>query len=161
MTATAIASKTSVSVLNASYEALGPTSLKRALILVLRGDAVVEEEDPHRRVRHQGGEFPWPLLIRMIKYIKVRLHSAPEGWSKAGVLKRDGNRCAYCGKINATTVDHIVPRAQGGKNTWQNTVASCLYDNGIKDNRTPEQAGMPLLFQPTVPVREFFSEHKN
>lgn len=149
-----------VDVLNSSFEQLGHTKLARAIALILRGDAYVEEEDPHRLVRYENGVYPWPLVIRLATYRKVPYRIAPAGWSKVGVLKRDDYICAYCGKKNATTVDHILPRAQGGKNTWENTVASCLYDNGVKDNRTPEEAEMPLLFQPTVPMKEYFTTKK-
>ena len=51
----------------------------------------------------------------------------------------------------ATTVDHVVPRSRGGADSWLNTVASCAEDNHRKADRTPEQAGMPLLYQPFVP----------
>jgi 5-methylcytosine-specific restriction endonuclease McrA len=44
-----------------------------------------------------------------------------------------------------------VPRAQGGGDTWLNTVASCAEDNHRKAARTPEEAGMPLLSRPFVP----------
>ncbi|GAA3109071.1 hypothetical protein GCM10020254_63830 [Streptomyces goshikiensis] len=66
------------------------------------------------------------------------------------MLARDQHRCAYCGK-RATTVDHVLPRAQGGGDTWLNTVASCAEDNHRKAARTPEEAGMPLLRKPFVP----------
>jgi len=49
-------------------------------------------------------------------------------------------------------VDHVVPRAQGGQDSWLNTVASCAEDNHRKADRTPEQAGMPLLRQPFEPT---------
>lgn len=65
-------------------------------------------------------------------------------------MVRDQHRCAYCGK-RATTVDHVLPRAQGGGDTWLNTVASCAEDNHRKAARTPEEAGMPLLRKPFVP----------
>jgi 5-methylcytosine-specific restriction endonuclease McrA len=48
-------------------------------------------------------------------------------------------------------VDHVVPRAQGGADSWLNTVASCAEDNHRKADRTPEQAGMPLLREPFEP----------
>ena len=66
------------------------------------------------------------------------------------MLVRDQHRCAYCGR-RATTVDHVVPRSRGGADSWLNTVASCTEDNHRKADRTPEQAGMPLLHQPFVP----------
>jgi 5-methylcytosine-specific restriction endonuclease McrA len=49
-------------------------------------------------------------------------------------------------------VDHVVPRAQGGQDTWLNTVAACAEDNHRKANRTPEEAGMALLRQPFEPT---------
>lgn len=67
------------------------------------------------------------------------------------MLVRDRHRCAYCGR-RATTVDHVVPRAQGGRDSWLNTVASCAEDNHRKADRTPEQAGMPLLREPFEPT---------
>lgn len=39
----------------------------------------------------------------------------------------------------------------GGRDGWLNTVASCAEDNHRKADRTPEEAGMPLLRQPFVP----------
>ena len=38
------------------------------------------------------------------------------------------------------------------QDTWLNTVASCAEDNHRKADRTPEQAGMPLLRKPFVPT---------
>lgn len=64
---------------------------------------------------------------------------------------RDQHRCAYCGR-RATTVDHVVPRSRGGADSWLNTVASCAEDNHRKADRTPEQAGMPLLREPFEPT---------
>ena len=49
-------------------------------------------------------------------------------------------------------MDHVVPRSQGGQDTWLNTVASCAQDNHRKANRTPEEAGMPLLRRPFEPT---------
>jgi len=66
------------------------------------------------------------------------------GHGTRGVLRRDNWRCQYCGK-KATTVDHIVPRCQGGPTTWSNLAACCLSCNQFKSGRSPEQAGMKLL----------------
>ena len=49
-------------------------------------------------------------------------------------------------------MDHVVPRSLGGQDTWLNTVASCAEDNHRKADRTPEQAGMPLLRAPFEPT---------
>ena len=66
---------------------------------------------------------------------------------------RDRHRCAYCGR-RATTVDHVLPRSHGGRDTWLNTVAACAADNHSKADRTPEQAGMRLLVRPFEPTPE-------
>ena len=49
-------------------------------------------------------------------------------------------------------MDHVVPRAQGGQDTWLNTVAACAEDNHRKADRTPEEAGMALLRVPFEPT---------
>ena len=57
-----------------------------------------------------------------------------------GILRRDAHSCQYC-SAKATTLDHVVPRCQGGPSTWTNLVACCLPCNQRKGGRTPEQAG--------------------
>nr|WP_096303520.1 HNH endonuclease [Jatrophihabitans sp. GAS493] len=69
------------------------------------------------------------------------------------MLDRDGRICGYCRSPQGLTIDHIRPRAQGGKNGWLNTVACCAPCNGRKRDRTPEQAGMKLLVTPYAPRR--------
>jgi hypothetical protein len=58
-------------------------------------------------------------------------------------MVRDGHRCAYCGGT-ATTVDHVLPQARGGENTWLDTVAACGGYNHRKGDRTPAEARMPV-----------------
>ncbi len=67
------------------------------------------------------------------------------GRGASGILKRDGYRCQYVGcNRRGTTVDHVIPRCQGGASTWTNLVACCRECNAKKGGRTPEQAGMTL-----------------
>lgn len=45
--------------------------------------------------------------------------------------------CSICGRLIKETemqVDHIIPLACGGKNTWINTVATCSYCNNMKSD---------------------------
>ncbi|MCE7083531.1 HNH endonuclease [Streptomyces sp. ST2-7A] len=137
-------------VLNAGFEPLATVSLRRAVVLVMRGKAEVEQAHPGLRIRATAVEMPVPLVIRLRRYVKVPFRQrAP--WSRRGVLVRDRYRCAYCGR-RATTVDHVVPRSRGGGDTWLNTVAACREDNHRKADRTPAQAGMRLLVQPFEPT---------
>jgi len=67
---------------------------------------------------------------------------------RARVYIRDRYRCQYCGDhrhAKDLTLDHILPRAQGGESTPANLVTACVKCNQRKGNRTPEQARMPLL----------------
>lgn len=72
------------------------------------------------------------------------------------LFRRDQHVCAYCGNIfsdGKLTRDHIIPSSRGGQNTWMNVVACCSHCNKVKDNKTPEEAGMQLLYVPYVPNR--------
>ena len=74
--------------------------------------------------------------------------------SNRTLFGRDRHTCAYCGKIfkpKDLSRDHIVPRSQGGANKWMNVVTACIGCNTHKDNRTPEEANMQLLFTPYTP----------
>jgi 5-methylcytosine-specific restriction endonuclease McrA len=42
--------------------------------------------------------------------------------------------CAYCGRPGET-YDHIVPRYDGGKNSYDNVTRACLSCNARKNNR--------------------------
>ena len=77
------------------------------------------------------------------------------GLTNSKLFARDRNVCAYCGDFfheDALTREHIVPFAQNGIDTWMNVVTACRPCNHRKSHRTPEQAGMPLLYTPYVPT---------
>lgn len=70
------------------------------------------------------------------------------------LFARDGYLCLYCGGSfprRMLTRDHVVPTSRGGKDTWSNVVTACRDCNCRKNNRTPEEAGMPLLAVPYAP----------
>jgi 5-methylcytosine-specific restriction endonuclease McrA len=139
---------TAVLVLNADLGPLHRVSLRHAIRMLLRQVAVVHEAEPDRAI----GVFPMPRVVRLVTYVVTRWrYTAGPSWSRAGVLARDDRRCAYCGK-NATTVDHVLPRSRGGRNTWKNTVAACESCNHRKGDRTPAEAGLVLRLKPTVPT---------
>jgi 5-methylcytosine-specific restriction endonuclease McrA len=147
----------SVTVYNIDGETvLHTVSVAHAIRMVIREVAVVIEE-----TEEVIGNFFRPVAVRLIRYQKMqwRYQRQPK-WSKNGVLKRDNFTCAFCaGK--ATTIDHVKPKAQGGGNSWKNTIAACSPCNNKKANRTPEQARMPLLFKPKVPDWSDVYKRKN
>ncbi len=81
------------------------------------------------------------------------LHKVPP-LSNRELFNRDRHVCAYCGEElpgQRLTRDHVVPVVQGGRDTWMNVVTACRGCNQQKSGRTPEQAGMELLYTPYVP----------
>jgi len=82
------------------------------------------------------------------------------------LFRRDNYMCMYCGHRfphGYLTRDHVHPKAQGGPDQWTNLVAACKRCNNAKGNRTPEEAGMPLLAIPFTPnpfENMFLREHK-
>jgi 5-methylcytosine-specific restriction endonuclease McrA len=135
-----------VTVLNADLTVLHTVSLNHAIRMMVRGVAEL-----HESTDEFIGTFIRPISVRLTKYVvtKWRYQRQPK-WSKNGVLRRDNFRCAFCND-KAATIDHIMPRSQGGKNTWKNTIAACSPCNNRKADRTPEQAKMPLLFKARIP----------
>lgn len=136
-------------VLNAGYEPLGLTTIRRGVILVQNetADAVTLSQHflrtPSRRV-------PVPSVIRLRRMIRRPLGRL--SLNRRNVLRRDLFTCQYCGlKSSSLTIDHVVPKSRGGRDTWENLVAACHACNTRKGDRTPEEAGMPLLRRPKAP----------
>jgi 5-methylcytosine-specific restriction endonuclease McrA len=84
-----------------------------------------------------------------------RKHRAPS-LNNRELFRRDRHMCGYCGNVfsdSKLTRDHIVPTSKGGKDIWMNVVTCCAKCNQKKDNRTPQEARMELLYTPYVPSR--------
>lgn len=143
---------TEVLVLNASYEPLRIVPVRRALVLLLQRKAELVEA-AERQLRAQQIAFAQPLVVRLVRYVAIPRHRKLP-CSRRGVIARDHETCQYCGAQSGRTVltiDHVVPRSQGGETTWENVVAACAACNHRKANRTPEQAGMALRCTPREP----------
>lgn len=141
-----------VLVLNASYEPLQLISVRRALILLLQEKAELVEA-AMQQLRAQSVTYSVPLVIRLVRYIRIpRQLRLP--CSRRAVFARDRETCQYCGQQpgrNNLTMDHVIPRSQGGQTTWENVVTACRDCNHRKGGRTPEQANMVLLSTPRQP----------
>lgn len=135
-----------VLVLNASYEPLQRVSLRHAIGMLYRQVAVVEEELDGSRF----GPYPKPRVLRLLRYVVMKwIYRGVPACTKVGIHARDG-ACGYCGG-KAQTVDHIVPRSQGGGSGWTNLVAACTRCNARKGNRTAAEAGLRLRVKPYAP----------
>lgn len=135
--------------MNAGYEPLGVVSFKRALILVLNQKATVISGDEEQQVHSARGSYALPRVILLSRYVRVP-HSRKVPLSRRGVLRRDGNQCAYC-KRAANTIDHVQPKSRGGLDTWENLVACCLRCNNIKGDKTLHELGWELPVTPRMP----------
>ena len=137
-----------VLVLNASYEPLNITTWRRALVMVLKGKAEGLEHDSSRWIR---GDTMLPTVIRLRQYVRVPYKQLP--LTRRNLFHRDGHRCQYCGSsADQLSIDNVVPRSRGGLDTWENVTTACLPCNVRKGNRTPREAGMPLMGKPHRPL---------
>lgn len=137
-----------VLVINADLGPLHRVSLRHAIRMLCRQVAVIHEAVPDRQL----GVFPLPRVVRLVRYVVARWrYTAGPAWSRKGVIARDHGLCGYCGGP-AATVDHILPRSRGGRDSWRNTAAACDRCNQRKGDRTPDEAGMRLRTAPTAPT---------
>jgi 5-methylcytosine-specific restriction endonuclease McrA len=144
-----------VLVLNASYEPLNVTSVRRAHVLVFKGKAEVIEL-LERPLRSATDTYPWPHVIRLVTYVRVP-RAVQRKISRRALFARDGWRCVYCGTTSGRlTLDHVLPRSRGGASVWENVVTSCSPCNLRKGNRTLEEAAMTLPKPPRPPAPVLF-----
>ena len=95
-----------------------------------------------------------PRVIRLTGY--DRLPRQAIKFNRRNIFARDANICQYCGKRFPTSelsLDHVVPRSQGGGSSWENIVCACVACNVRKGGRTPRQSGMALIRRPEKPKR--------
>jgi len=98
------------------------------------------------------GAIRVPTVIVAVNYGKVP-RKRPKLCARA-IRERDGNRCQYTGRAlnpDEGSLDHVLPRSRGGKNTWENLVWSSKEINARKGNRLPHEAGLKLLTVPRTP----------
>lgn len=95
-------------------------------------------------------KFPWPSVIRLNRYIQVPYKKVI--LTRKNILKRDNFKCGYCGRSDLPlTVDHIIPRARGGEDVWDNLITACVSCNNRKGDRTPDEANLVLRHKPFKP----------
>src|SRR6186997_1743892 len=143
-----------VLVLNASYEPLNVTSVRRAHVLVFKGKAEVIEE-LQQNLHSATDTYPWPHVIRLVAYVRVP-RTVKRKISRRALFARDGWRCAYCGSTGRLTLDHVVPRSRGGDSVWENVVTSCAPCNLRKGNRLLHEIAMTLHTTPRAPSPSLF-----
>jgi 5-methylcytosine-specific restriction endonuclease McrA len=112
------------------------------------------EHDRHDWVRTVRFDIAVPRIVRLLGY--DRLPREDVKLNRRNLFARDRNQCQYCGKHFPTSdlsIDHVLPRTQGGGESWENLVCACIWCNAKKGGRTPEQASMKLIRPSKRPKR--------
>jgi len=164
-----------VLVLNRLWQAVNVIAARRAFSLLASGHAsVVHAEEDSFQVfgmmdwvdfsRHNPPlkememvctpRFPIrvPRVILLSVFDKVPKKELK--LTRKNVFERDKYQCQYCGKrlpSEELNLDHVIPRAHGGKTTWENIVCSCIKCNSHKRNRLPHEANLRLVRKPSKP----------
>jgi len=139
-----------VLVLNQSYEPLNICRVRRAVVLIYQNKAEMLENGSGF-IHSISRDFPIPSVIRLASMVR-RPHRVDRRLTRLEIFKRDRYICQYCGKeAKQLTLDHVIPRYRGGQHTWENVVSACVFCNRRKAGRTPREAGMKLINEPSRP----------
>jgi 5-methylcytosine-specific restriction endonuclease McrA len=156
-------------VLNRNWQPVNVASVSRALVMLWNESARVVDPDDFRlyewadwaRLKPRDDEpfiqavtfrMRVPEVVTLSHYDRYRESTVT--FSRRNIFKRDHSTCQYCGSrpgSSELTIDHVLPRAQGGVSSWENCVLACVACNSRKANRTPEQAQMKLRKKPFRP----------
>lgn len=144
-------------VLDMNWKPVGFCSWQNAVKLVWEERAqIVREDEAGRVLRSPSFSMGMPRVI-VVRNAWSRRKKQAVPFSRRNIAIRDNSECQYCGKVLQTaqyTMDHVVPRSQGGLSTWVNLVLACMRCNKYKAGCTPAQAGMKLLQVPAEPKHD-------
>ncbi|MBP6508516.1 MAG: HNH endonuclease [Opitutaceae bacterium] len=163
-----------VLVLNRLWQAVNIIGARRAFALLARGHAQVvhnDDEDFRTFTMLDWMDFSVsnPPLANLAVHTPTRTIRLPRvilltffdklpckelKLTRNNVFERDKNICQYCAKVfprEQLNLDHVIPRDDGGKTTWENIVCSCIKCNSRKANRLPHEAHMRLIRKPVRP----------
>jgi 5-methylcytosine-specific restriction endonuclease McrA len=165
-------------VLNRNWQPVNVATVARALVLLWNEVARVVDVAEYQtftwndwsKLRPQGDEAFVQAISMRLRVPEVialssydRLPASAVTFSRRNIFKRDHYVCQYCGiqpGMGELTIDHIVPRAQGGVSSWTNCVLACVTCNKRKADRTPRQASMTLRRQPVRPTwKPVYADH--
>jgi 5-methylcytosine-specific restriction endonuclease McrA len=136
-------------VLNQNYEPLSVCNARRAILMLFRQKAELIETSEHL-VRSMKTSLNVPSVVRINSYI--RRPRSEVKLSKQNIIRRDNHTCQYCGISHGPmTTDHIIPKCQGGEESWENLVCACVSCNNRKGDHSLKQARMNLQRKPRKP----------
>lgn len=159
-----------VLVLNKNWTPIHVTTVEEALISLFKGQSSVVEPSDYQTFSWKdwadlepkdGDAFiqTTSLRVRVPEVIVLtsydRLPATAVTFSRRNIFKRDHWVCQYCRKQlheSDATIDHVVPRAQGGISSWENCVLACITCNKKKADRSLKDSGMKLKAVPKKPA---------
>ncbi len=145
-----------VLVLNMDYNPINITSLKNGFRLVFKGKAEIVSYDKNSFIITTYERYLKPTVIRLLKYVVVPYRKIQ--LNRQNIFKRDGNKCVYCRSNKDLTIDHVIPKSKGGKNTWENLVTCCQTCNIRKGDHSLNTIDMKLSHKPFKPTFLYFVE---
>jgi 5-methylcytosine-specific restriction endonuclease McrA len=143
-----------VLVLNMDYTPINVTDLFRGFNLVFKGKAEIIEHHEKNPIITPKTTYKRPSVIRLLRYVFLPYKKLKP--SRDNIYKRDEFRCLYCQINTHLTIDHVIPKSRGGKNTWENLATCCFKCNSKKGDRTPKEANMDLVYKPFKPKYTYF-----
>lgn len=136
-------------VLNMDYTPITVCTVQRAFLLVYLRKAELVKANNTYSFHTVTSTFSMPAVIKLTRYVNVPYKGVV--LSRENVFKRDSFTCQYCGTQKELTLDHLVPKAKGGKSSWNNLVTACKSCNSKKGNYAPEEVGLQLSLRPYRP----------
>jgi 5-methylcytosine-specific restriction endonuclease McrA len=113
----------------------------------------LEVRDCDDFVHTSHGQVRLPSIVVCANYGQIKFKNVLFP-TNHNIHKRDNYTCVYSGKKlqkHELSIDHVIPQSRGGGNTWENLVCCDRELNTFKDNRTPSEAGLRLLYKPFKP----------
>ena len=96
-------------------------------------------------IRTSSRQIRMPTVIITVKFDRIVRKKAK--FTLANIARRDGFRCQYTGQIlqrHEFSMDHVVPRSRGGKDSPDNVVLAHKEINNRKGSKLPTEAGLPV-----------------
>ncbi|HNX03971.1 MAG TPA: HNH endonuclease [Opitutales bacterium] len=170
-----------VLILNRNWQAVSIVDVRKAFVLLFRDHArVIGPVDSDHALFDVGQWLSYSMAnpplrdVETLRTVRLairipdvmilsdfdRLPTREVRLSHESIFARDDHTCQYCGRRfqeAELSIDHVIPRERGGRNTWENLVTACKSCNNRKANRLPHEAGMQLTRRPRRPPRVPFA----
>ncbi|OYV50366.1 MAG: HNH endonuclease [Rhodospirillales bacterium 20-60-12] len=115
-------------------------------------DRVCVLSEYEREVHSVNFSMRLPSVIALKDFIPT---SRQPAFTRFNVFLRDSFSCQYCAAhrpAQELTFDHVIPRARGGRTTWENVVAACGPCNLRKGSKLPREIHMHPRLTPRRPT---------